>query len=37
MLLTIKGSAFGSMTGGNGEGLLEERSESWREKAVIML
>jgi hypothetical protein len=37
MLLTIKGSAFGSMTGGKDKGLLEERSESWREKAVIML
>jgi len=37
MLLTIKGSAFESMTGGKDKGLLEERSESWREKALIML
>ena len=37
MLLTIKGSAFGSMTRGKDNDLLEERSEWRREKAVIML
>ena len=37
MPLTIKGSAFGSMTRGKDNDLLEERSEWRREKAVIIL